>query len=201
MDWGFSTGGSPSGPNHKRSHTLSHDSLHASSPNHHNHSRSRSDPPDPPRPPPPRNDDYYSSTRQLYEDDPLSRSKVPIPDPRFITFQKEGSVGIRLTGGNKVGIFVTAVQPGSPASLQGLQPGDKILKVNDMDMKGITREEAVLFLLSLQDQIHLIVQNRRDEYEHVVASQRGDSFHINQTDSLTLAHFHRLNIGPGSIRI
>ncbi|KAI5747103.1 hypothetical protein M8J77_011004 [Diaphorina citri] len=170
--------GSPSGPNHKRSHTLSHDSLHASSPNHHNHSRSRSDPPDPPRPPPPRNDDYYSSTRQLYEDDPLSRSKVPIPDPRFITFQKEGSVGIRLTGGNKVGIFVTAVQPGSPASLQGLQPGDKILKVNDMDMKGITREEAVLFLLSLQDQIHLIVQNRRDEYEHVVASQRGDSFHI-----------------------
>lgn len=51
------------------------------------------------------------------------------PDPRFITFQKEGSVGIRLTGGNEVGIFVTAVQPGSPASLQGLQPGDKILKV------------------------------------------------------------------------
>uniref|UniRef100_A0A8D8RSA4 Tight junction protein ZO-1 n=1 Tax=Cacopsylla melanoneura TaxID=428564 RepID=A0A8D8RSA4_9HEMI len=166
------------GPNHKRSHTLSHDSLHASSPNHHNHSRSRSDPPDPPRPPPPRNDDYYSSTRQLYDEDPLSRSKAPIPDPRFITFQKEGSVGIRLTGGNKVGIFVTAVQPGSPASLQGLQPGDKILKVNDMDMKGITREEAVLFLLSLQDQIHLIVQNRREEYEHVVASQRGDSFHI-----------------------
>ena len=28
-----------------------------------------------------------------------------------------------------MGIFVTAVQPGSPASLQGLQPGDKILKV------------------------------------------------------------------------
>lgn len=52
------------------------------------------------------------------------------PDPRFITFQKEGSVGIRLTGGNEVGIFVTAVQPGSPASLQGLQPGDKILKVS-----------------------------------------------------------------------
>lgn len=38
-------------------------------------------------------------------------------------------MGIRLTGGNHVGIFVTAVQPGSPASLQGLQPGDKILKV------------------------------------------------------------------------
>lgn len=45
-------------------------------------------------------------------------------------------------------------------------------------MKGVTREEAVLFLLSLQDQIHLIVQHRRDEYEQIVASQRGDSFYI-----------------------
>lgn len=47
-----------------------------------------------------------------------------------MAFQKEGSVGIRLIGGNEVGIFVTAVQPGSPAALQGLQPADKILKVS-----------------------------------------------------------------------
>ena len=38
-------------------------------------------------------------------------------------------MGIRLTGGNDVGIFVTAVQPGSPAAVQGLTPGDKIIKV------------------------------------------------------------------------
>jgi tight junction protein 1 len=53
-----------------------------------------------------------------------------------------------------------------------------LVQVNDMDMKGVTREEAVLFLLSLQDQIDLIVQYRKDEYEQIVASQRGDSFHI-----------------------
>lgn len=70
------------------------------------------------------------------------------------------------------------MQPGSPASLQGLQPGDKILKVNDMDMKGVTREEAVLFLLSLQEQIDLIVQHRRHEYEQIVSSGKGDSFHV-----------------------
>ena len=40
-------------------------------------------------------------------------------------------MGIRLTGGNDVGIFVTAVQPGSPAAQQGLQPGDKIIKVRN----------------------------------------------------------------------
>lgn len=67
--------------------------------------------------------------------------------------------------------------------MQGLTPGDKILKVNDMDMHGVTREEAVLFLLSLQDRIDLIVQHCREEYDTVVASQRGDSFHIK-------THFH-----------
>ena len=77
----------------------------------------------PPRPPPPRSDDYYSPRRTNEEKPP------PTLEPRFISFQKEGSVGIRVTGGNQVGIFVTAVQPGSPAALQGLVPGDKILKV------------------------------------------------------------------------
>jgi len=52
------------------------------------------------------------------------------------------------------------------------------LKVNDMDMKGVTREEAVLFLLSLQDQINLIAQYRREEYDQIVSLQRGDSFYI-----------------------
>lgn len=127
-------------------------------------------------------EDFYSSRRQLYQEDPLQRTKQP-SEPRFISFQKEGSVGIRLTGGNEAGIFVTAVQPGSAASMQGLTPGDKILKVNDMDMAGVTREEAVLFLLSLQEQIDLIVQHCKDEYENVVSSQRGDSFHIK-------THFH-----------
>lgn len=146
---------------------------------------------DPPRPPPPREDDFYASRRQLYEDDPLLRAKQSA-EPRFISFQKEGSVGIRLTGGNEAGIFVTAVQPGSPASLQGLTPGDKILKVNDMDMSGVTREEAVLFLLSLQDRIELIVQHCREEYDYSVANQRGDSFHIK-------CHFHCENPVKGEM--
>lgn len=51
-------------------------------------------------------------------------------------------------------------------------------QINDMDMKEVTREEAVLFLLSLQEQIDLIVQHRRQEYDQIVASGRGDSFHI-----------------------
>ncbi|CAH4027442.1 unnamed protein product [Pieris brassicae] len=139
----------------------------------------------PPRPPPPRNDDYYSSRRQLYEEDGMSNQRnKPQTEPRLISFQKEGSVGLRLCGGNRSGVFVSGVQPASPAALQGLQPADKILKVNDMEMKGVTREEAVLFLLSLQDRIDLIVQHSPEEYNSVVSGQMpGDSFHIK-------THFH-----------
>ncbi|XP_023324267.1 tight junction protein ZO-2 [Eurytemora carolleeae] len=122
--------------------------------------------------------DYGITPRNKDDASHSSKSKTNLPDPRFISFQKDGSVGIRLTGGNDSGIFVTAVQPGSPAAQQGLQPGDKIIKVNDMDMSGVTREEAVLYLLSLQDQIDLIVQYRKEEYEQIVQNQRGDSFYI-----------------------
>ncbi|XP_072933255.1 uncharacterized protein pyd isoform X4 [Epargyreus clarus] len=139
----------------------------------------------PPRPPPPRNDDYYSSRRQLYEEDGMTNQRnKPPSEPRLISFQKEGSVGLRLCGGNRSGVFVSGVQPASPAALQGLQPADKILKVNDMEMKGVTREEAVLFLLSLQERIDLIVQHSPDEYNAVASGQMpGDSFHIK-------THFH-----------
>ncbi|XP_045779275.1 tight junction protein ZO-1 isoform X4 [Maniola jurtina] len=139
----------------------------------------------PPRPPPPRNDDYYSSRRQLYEEDGMTNQRnKPPSEPRLISFQKEGSVGLRLCGGNRSGVFVSGVQPTSPAALQGLQPADKILKVNDMEMKGVTREEAVLFLLSLQERIDLIVQHSPDEYNAVASGQMpGDSFHIK-------THFH-----------
>merc|ERR1740129_26818 len=45
-------------------------------------------------------------------------------------------------------------------------------------MAYVTREEAVLYLLSLQDQIDLIAQHRKEEYDQIVQLQRGDSFYI-----------------------
>ena len=52
------------------------------------------------------------------------------PETRFISFKKDhNGVGIRISGGNKAGIFVAAVAPRSPADQQGLHEGDLILKV------------------------------------------------------------------------
>jgi hypothetical protein len=51
--------------------------------------------------------------------------------------------------------------------------------VNDVDLRRKTREEAVLLLLSLREQVSLLVQYRREEYEALMADGgTGDSFYI-----------------------
>ncbi len=88
-------------------------------------------------------------------------------EPRFISFKKDtnGNVGICISGGNKTGIFIQKVAPGTPAEQQGLHEGDLILKVNDIDMRGKTREEALLLLTGLKEQVSLLVQYRRQGEE------------------------------------
>ncbi|KAI8503114.1 Tight junction protein ZO-2 [Branchiostoma belcheri] len=117
-------------------------------------------------------------------------------EPRLVKFQKQGAVGIRLAGGNEVGIYVAAVQEDSAAYQQGLQTGDQLLSedsaayqqglqtgdqllsVNEIDMRAMTREEAVLLLLSLQDEIRIVAQDRKDKYDKILEMGSGDSFYI-----------------------
>ncbi|XP_035670919.1 tight junction protein ZO-1-like isoform X5 [Branchiostoma floridae] len=99
-------------------------------------------------------------------------------EPRLVKFHKQGAVGIRLAGGNEVGIYVAAVQEDSAAYQQGLQPGDQLLSVNEIDMRAMTREEAVLLLLSLQDEIRIVAQDRKDKYDKILEMGSGDSFYV-----------------------
>ena len=48
----------------------------------------------------------------------------------MVRFFKGTNIGLRLAGGNDVGIFVSGVQAGSPADGQGIQEGDEILQVS-----------------------------------------------------------------------
>lgn len=47
----------------------------------------------------------------------------------MVRFVKGESVGLRLAGGNDVGIFIAGVQEDSPAEIEGLRSGDQIVKV------------------------------------------------------------------------
>lgn len=56
-------------------------------------------------------------------------------------------MGVRVIGGNQVGIFVSAVQEDSPAAIHSIRSGDRILSVNEKSMIGVTREEVYIFMI------------------------------------------------------
>uniref|UniRef100_A0A8C6YF92 Tight junction protein 2 n=1 Tax=Naja naja TaxID=35670 RepID=A0A8C6YF92_NAJNA len=102
------------------------------------------------------------------------------PDTKMVQFRKGDSVGLRLAGGNDVGIFVAGIQEGTSAEQEGLQEGDQILKVNSQDFRGIIREDAVLYLLEIPkgDIVTILAQSKYDVYRDIMACGRGDSFFI-----------------------
>ncbi|XP_006894487.1 PREDICTED: tight junction protein ZO-2 [Elephantulus edwardii] len=102
------------------------------------------------------------------------------PDTKMVRFKKGDSVGLRLAGGNDVGIFVAGIQEGTSAEQEGLQEGDQILKVNTQDFRGLVREDAVLYLLEIPkgETVTILAQSRADVYRDILACGRGDSFFI-----------------------
>ncbi|KAF8789141.1 Tight junction protein ZO-1 like protein [Argiope bruennichi] len=128
----------------------------------------------PPRPPLPQVDGRVEN----YDHD-FRRNSSP-PDPRFISFQKDGTWG-PADRWQKFGFLGTGFSMYAPSA-----------RVNDIDMRGFTKEEAVALLVSIQDQINLIVQYRKDEYEDVINSSKGDSFYIR-------THFSHESSGKGEL--
>ncbi|XP_036450401.1 tight junction protein ZO-2a isoform X2 [Colossoma macropomum] len=102
------------------------------------------------------------------------------PNTVMVRFQKGESVGLRLAGGNDVGIFIAGVQEDSPAEVEGLRTGDQIVKVNNMDFRGMVREDAVLYLLEIPkgEDVTILAQSKPDVYADILASGRGDNFFI-----------------------
>ncbi|NP_001193333.1 tight junction protein ZO-2 [Sus scrofa] len=116
------------------------------------------------------------------------------PNTKMVRFKKGDSVGLRLAGGNDVGIFVAGIQEGTSAEQEGLQEGDQILKVNTQDFRGLVREDAVLYLLEIPkgEMVTILAQSRADVYRDILACGRGDSFFIR-------SHFECENETPQSL--
>ncbi|KAH9508486.1 hypothetical protein Btru_055324, partial [Bulinus truncatus] len=125
-------------------------------------------------------DDVFSPHQSIHERYVDMRSDICL-DPRQVTFlkDKQTGLGLRLAGGNATGIFIASVQPGSAGEREGLVEGDQIIMANDKEITGFTREEAVSYLTSLDGEVTLVVQYRKEEYDRIMAShEAGDSFYI-----------------------
>ena len=83
-------------------------------------------------------------------------------EPRYVTLHmdKSKNPGIKLFGGNKVGIFVHDVHPGSPSDRAGVRKGDQILEYNGVDLRCVTAEQAANEISKLTDTVTMLVQNK-----------------------------------------
>uniref|UniRef100_H3B258 Tight junction protein 3 n=1 Tax=Latimeria chalumnae TaxID=7897 RepID=H3B258_LATCH len=143
------------------------------------------------------NSDYPQTKAKGEHRTAVTKSNMKLnysPDTKVVKFIKESSIGLRLAGGNDVGIFVSGVNEEGPAAKQGIKEGDQILKVNGVGFHQLTREEAVLFLLDIPkgEDVLIQAQTKQDIYKKMLQSNVGDSFHIR-------THFDYEADGPRSL--
>ena len=100
-------------------------------------------------------------------------------EPRVLkpVLKKTGELGIRLVGGNAVGIFIHSVEQDSPAYSVGLQKGDQILEYNGTDLTNATAEQAAYELAKPVENVSILVQFNPDKYRDV-KDEPGDSYFI-----------------------
>ncbi|KTG31740.1 hypothetical protein cypCar_00038896 [Cyprinus carpio] len=113
----------------------------------------------------------------------LEDQEIYGPNTVMVRFQKGESVGLRLAGGNDVGIFIAGIQEDSPAEIEGLRTGDQIVKVNNMDFRGMVREDAVLYLLEIPkgEDVTILSQSKPDELPQSLTFSRGEIFKVVDT--------------------
>ena len=129
----------------------------------------------------------------------ISKPRPP-PEPRTVSFHSDGKIGVKIVGGNKDGIFISAVEGGSPAENNGITEGDLIISINNDEMRGKTREDALLLLMGLHGKITMIVQNDMERYEWIIQNGgAGDSFHIRTNFSYDRMRDNELGFTIGEI--
>jgi len=100
-------------------------------------------------------------------------------DPRLVfpVLKKSGDLGVRLVGGNAVGIFIHSVEKDSPAYHVGLRSADQILEYNGTDLRQATAEQAAYELAKPAENVSVLIQYNMEKY-NAIKDQPGDSYYV-----------------------
>merc|ERR1719192_3161465 len=91
--------------------------------------------------------------------------------------KKSTDLGVRLVGGNAVGIFIHSVDMDSPAYQVGLRCADQILEYNGTDLRHAPAEQAAYELAKPADTVAILVQFNPERY-NAIKDQPGDSYYV-----------------------
>nr|XP_055035683.1 tyrosine-protein phosphatase non-receptor type 13 isoform X1 [Misgurnus anguillicaudatus] len=101
-------------------------------------------------------------------------SEICPPEEQIVKLQLDkppaGGLGFSVIGGER-GIFVKSVTPGGTADTEGtLQVGDRLLKVNEDLMVGVSHSKAVTTIRKAKGLVHLIVSRPPDQMPNTYLS-------------------------------
>ncbi|KAM9826868.1 protein scribble homolog [Neosynchiropus ocellatus] len=142
-------------------------------------------------PPPPEPSDSPDQEEDGLQGNHLGRMEDEYPIEEVTLVKSGGPLGLSIVGGsdhashpfgiNEPGVFISKVIPHGLACQSGLRVGDRILEVNDIDLRHATHQEAVRALLANKQEIRMLV--RRDPsppgmQEVVILKQPGEKLGI-----------------------
>ena len=131
---------------------------------------------------------------------PNNVKRPPDFDHRKVAYNSMGKVQFSLVGGNADGVFIHKLEAGSPAQSSGVMDGDQIVKINDQNMKGRTKEEVSLLLNSMKTVVNLTVRHKKDRYQGILDNGgMGDSFFVKANFNHCDPRSDEMNIHEGDI--
>ncbi|EGT44956.1 hypothetical protein CAEBREN_00545 [Caenorhabditis brenneri] len=93
---------------------------------------------------------------------------ISIVGGRVEVSQKGGLPG---TGNTVCGIFIKSVLPNSPAGRSGqMNMGDRVISVNDVDLKDATHEQAVNAIKNASNPVRFVLQSLHTNQQHMINS-------------------------------
>ena len=127
---------------------------------------------------------------------PTTPRKPKDHDHRRVVYNGALPIGYSVVGGNAEGVFVHQLDQDAEARNQGLMDGDQILKIDSQSTTGKTREAVTITLINTKTVITLIVRNKMDRYQAILASGgSGDSFHVRAKFNLDVKGELQVNDG------
>lgn len=149
------------------------------------------------KPTPPKGFVGLTSEEEIAENDDDEQELVTVTkvveEIEYTIHRNNKGLGINIAGGkgstpymgNDEGIFISKISENGPAGQDGiLKTGDKIIKVNGVNISTATHHEAVHVLKNAGNDIHLVVVREREDLEkrtvtktsreNLMASEDGD---------------------------